>query len=245
MNTKWMWVLLSAAVFGCSPMKVDCSASNCPGCCDTDGTCLSGSVQSVCGIDGNACKMCSVNATCSLGACVESGAGGGSATGGGTAIGGGSATGGGSAIGGGSATGGGTASIDAGINTLVMTLNGNSGGFDRAYHGVEADGRIYVEAYFGQMPEGCPIQSTSSSRTLIISNISADGGTTYDSGLRVTMFDFAGTLTTEPLIRFTQTSSTAVDVRPGDEVSFTLDATLDGGVVSGRFTAIHCPVLDG
>ena len=239
MSTKWMWVLLSAVIVGCSPMKVDCSASNCPGCCDTDGTCLSGSVQSVCGIDGNACKMCSVNATCVVGACVEGGTGGGSATGGGTGTGGGSAT------GGGSGTDGGTTVFDAGINTLVMTLNGNSGGFDRAYHGVEADGRLYVEAYFGQAPEGCPIQSTTSSRTMIIANIKTDGGTDYDGGLRVTMFDFDGTITTEQLIRFTATASSPVDVRPGDEVSFTLDATLDGGSVSGRFTAIHCPVLDG
>lgn len=110
---------------------------------------------------------------------------------------------------------------------------------------VEADGRIYVEAYFGQAPEGCPIQSTTSSRTLIISNINADGGTTYASGLRVSLFDFDGTITNEPLVRFTETSATAVDVRPRNEVSFSLDATLDGGVVSGRFTAIHCPILDG
>lgn len=239
MKTKWMWVLLSLSIVGCSPMKVDCSASNCPGCCDNDGACLSGSVQSVCGIDGNACKMCSVNATCVLGACVEGGTGGGSATGGGSGTGGGE-------TGGGTATGGGTGVItDAGINTLVLTLNGNSGGFDRAYHGVEADGRIYVEAYFGQAPEGCPVQSTTSSRTLIISNLNPDGGSSYDAGLRVTLFDFDGTLTNEPLVRFTETASSSVDVRPRDEVSFTLNASLDGGVVSGQFTAIHCPILDG
>jgi hypothetical protein len=131
------------------------------------------------------------------------------------------------------------------VNTLVLTLNGNTAGFDHAYHGVEPDGRIYVEAYFDQSPPGCPIQSTTSARTLIISNLKPDAGTDYDGGLRVTLFDFDGSITNEPLIRFTQASSMPVDVRPGDEVSFTLEATLDGGVVSGQFTAIHCPILDG
>ncbi|MGV3624784.1 MAG: hypothetical protein ACO1OB_28450 [Archangium sp.] len=244
MRMKWMWVSLAVAAAGCSPMKVDCSASNCPGCCDVDGACLSGSVQSVCGIDGAACQTCSVGSSCVLGACVAP-TGGGSGTGGGSATGGGAATGGGSATGGGTANEDGGVFVDAGINTLVLTLDGNSGGFDRAYHGVEQDGRIYVEAYFGQAPLGCPMQSTASSRTLIISNLRPDAGTDYAGGLRVTLFDFDGTITNEPLVRFTETSSTPVDVRPRDEVSFTLNATLDGGVVSGRFTAIHCPALDG
>lgn len=221
-----MWMSVVVFLVACSPpVKTDCSALNCAGCCDVEGQCRGGNDSSSCGSSGNACQMCSTGAVCSLGACMNPVTDGGSDAG--------------SEIT--------DAGIDGGGNSLMLTLDGKSGGFDRAYHGVEPDGGIYVEAYFGQMPEGCPMQSTASARTLIIANVNAtNGGTvTYADGLRVTFFDFNGDITNTPLVRFTETSATAVDVRPGEQVSFTLQATLDGGVVSGQFTAIHCPVLDG
>lgn len=131
---------------------------------------------------------------------------------------------------------------------LVATFGGTSAGFDRAQHGVEPDGGLYVEAHFAGDP-ACPGPSSPSpDRTLIIAGLHAppDGGTlTGADGLRVTLLDFVGNLSPNPFDRAVTARATPRYAAPGVLVSFQLFATFDGGVVDGGFAAPHCASLDG
>ncbi len=121
-----------------------------------------------------------------------------------------------------------------------------TGAFDHVDHGVESDGGLYVEAYFGAAA-GCQLMnSPTPSRTLIIANINAlSGDVTYAQGLRVTLLDFDGTLTSEPFVRAIDATAQAISVQPGQNVTFSIQATFDGGTLTGEFTAPHCTGLDG
>lgn len=132
------------------------------------------------------------------------------------------------------------------VTDLSITFHGVTAGFDRAQHGVEPDGGLYVEAYFGGDP-ACPGPSSPTpDRTLVISGLRAASGVqTYADGLRVTLLDFAGTLSSNPLDRALSTQATLRYAAPGVLVSFTLDAAFDGGAVTGGFAAAHCASLDG
>ena len=138
--------------------------------------------------------------------------------------------------------------FDDGGTQLVGVVGAKSGPFTRAQHGVEPDGGLYVEAHFGGDP-ACPdMNSPTPSRTLIVSGLQAlrDGGVlTYADGLRVTLLDFDSVLTSAPVLRSTTTRATALDVQPGVSVTFTLEATFDGGSFTGRLVAPHCASLDG
>jgi hypothetical protein len=121
--------------------------------------------------------------------------------------------------------------------------------FDRAQHGVEGDGGVvYIEAHFGGDP-ACPDQnSPTPARTLIIANLRADsdgGAQRYDAGLRVTLLDFNGVLTTAPFLRAFDATAIPRSVSPGVSVSYDLVAAFDGGVISGQFVAPHCASLNG
>lgn len=138
---------------------------------------------------------------------------------------------------------------DAGAaDFLVVTIGSRSGAFDRAQHGLEPDGGLYLEAYFGGDP-ACPTQtSPTPERTLIIAGLHAmpDGGAIrYADGLRVTLLDFSGALTSAPFLRAVTARATPLSVVPGTLVSFSLEAAFDGGTVQGRFSAAHCASLDG
>lgn len=91
---------------GCQCGVASCNSSNCPGCCDATGVCLSGAISSACGRSANLCVACGSGQSCEQGACVTSGQGGGS---GGT--------------GGGSGSGGGGSAIDCGFGNCSQ--NGN------------------------------------------------------------------------------------------------------------------------
>lgn len=84
-----------------APGASTCGPSTCTGCCDSSGACLSGSVGSACGVQGELCAACQGSDVCTLGACFPASSGG--AAGGGT---GGGSVGGGSGGSGGGATGG-------------------------------------------------------------------------------------------------------------------------------------------
>jgi len=138
---------------------------------------------------------------------------------------------------------------DAGAATdLVITFRGTTASFDRAQHGLEGDGGLYVEAHFGGDP-ACPGPSSPTpDRTLIIAGLRwpGDGGAqTYADGVRVTLLDFRGNLSPNPFDRAVAVRAVPRLVVPGVQVSFTLDATFDGGVVRGAFDAPHCASLDG
>jgi len=134
------------------------------------------------------------------------------------------------------------------VTDLSITFHGVTAGFDRAQHGVEPDGGLYVEAYFGGDP-ACPGPSSPTpDRTLVIAGLHAmpDGGAqTMADGLRVTFLDFAGTLSSSPFDRAVAAQATVRASAPGALVSFTLDAAFDGGTVTGGFAAAHCASLDG
>lgn len=119
--------------------------------------------------------------------------------------------------------------------------------FDRAQHGVELDGRLHVEAHAGGDP-ACPtMTSPTPLRTLVISGLRplTDGGViSYADGLRVSLLDFSGAVTSAPLERALDARATARWVEPGTLVSFQLTATFDGGTLSGGFSAPHCDSLD-
>ena len=148
------------------------------------------------------------------------------------------------------------AGIDAGIDggamdagdRLLVTLGTRSGEFDRAQYGLQPDAGLYIEAYFGGDP-ACPTQtSPTPDRTLIITALHAmpDGGViSYADGLRVTLLDFNGALTTLPFVRATSARATPLSVTAGTLVVFAIEATFDGGTLQGRFSAEHCASLDG
>ncbi|MFT3839945.1 MAG: hypothetical protein QM723_23360 [Myxococcaceae bacterium] len=90
---------------GCNCGGNKCSPSNCPGCCDSSGTCQGGFLANHCGTAGAACVECPLGQSCAAGHCGIVSAGGG-AGGGGVGVGGGSSSGGGTFGGGGGAGGG-------------------------------------------------------------------------------------------------------------------------------------------
>jgi len=114
LSSAFFLAVALGAVVGaaCGSAKPPCTATTCPGCCDSFGSCQQGTAQNACGLGGNACQPCFANQVCSLGNCIGGTTGGGGPTGGGSGGGtGGGATGGGS---GGGATGGGGGSVGDG-----------------------------------------------------------------------------------------------------------------------------------
>lgn len=76
-NWKSLVALLatSAAVAAfsaaCGPVKGDCSAATCTtGCCDDEGVCQIGVLDSACGVSGMACQTCTAGLYCQSGQCV-------------------------------------------------------------------------------------------------------------------------------------------------------------------------------
>ena len=110
-------VLLILGLFAssCGTTSTACSSSNCSGCCDNQGACVTAVNAERCGANGAACQACRLGDACLLGVCAGATAGG--AGGGGGSTGGG--TGGGTSTDGGSSDGGTTA--DAGPAFLQVT----------------------------------------------------------------------------------------------------------------------------
>ena len=50
-----------------------CSASNCAGCCDASGMCVTTTTAVACGASGNVCKSCSAGESCVSGVCTAGG----------------------------------------------------------------------------------------------------------------------------------------------------------------------------
>ena len=86
---------LLLAATGCPEPTSTCDSSNCTGCCDSNGQCMAGLTQSICGAGGNLCDVCVSPQVCQLGHCVANNTGGGAGGGGGTGGGAGGGTGGG------------------------------------------------------------------------------------------------------------------------------------------------------
>lgn len=137
---------------------------------------------------------------------------------------------------------------DCARTALTARFGSRTAAFDRAQHGLEPDGGLYVEAHFGGDP-ACPTASTPTpDRTLVVSGLRLrpDGGAlTEADGLRVTLLDFSGAVTSAPFVRAAAARATPRFVAPGALVSFTLEATFEAGTVTGGLAASHCASLDG
>ncbi len=157
---------------------------------------------------------------------------------------------------------GGSAAVDAGVvdagvdagcsgacatTDLLIRFGNRMASFERAQHGRQTDGRVYVEAHAGG-DSACPsMTSPTPLRTLAIANLRVlpDGGAvTFADGLRVSLFDFNGAVTAAPLERAVDARAVARWLEPGVLVSFQLTATFDGGTLTGGFVAEHCTSLD-
>ncbi len=227
---------LAGALSSCGG-TAPCTPSMCPsGCCDASGQCQPAAPET-CGLQGAACVACTPGQTCRLGACaalpgLDGGADGGSPS-----------DAGGTDAGPSDAGCGGACAVTA----LQLVLRGQQGAFDRAQHGVEGADGLYVEAHFGGDP-ACPTASSPTpARTLVIAGLRVgDGGVrTEADGLRVTLLDFQGSVSSLPFERATSARATPRFVDRGGLVSFTLEATFDGGTLQGGFAAPHCASLDG
>lgn len=146
------------------------------------------------------------------------------------------------------------ATVDAGADVVVdaplapQSLEAQFGDvrapFDRAYYGVR-DGLLHVEAHHGGAP-GCPtMTSPTPDRTVVIAGLSAGfvSPRTYSDGVRVSLLDFRGTLTKEPILRATEVTVTESSARP-NAIAFRVAATLPGGTIAGVVRAEHCASLD-
>ena len=120
--------------------------------------------------------------------------------------------------------------------------------FDVAYFGLEGDGTVHLEVY-GDAAPGCPASdSPTPARTLVIGSFAAPTDTTPTS-LSVSLLDFEGTLTEEPILRSSSATATPraarVEATSMGFVRFDLEASFEGGTLDGAVYATHCDSLDG
>ncbi len=135
---------------------------------------------------------------------------------------------------------------DCATTELQAVFRDGSGDFTRAQHGVvAATGNIRVEAHFGGDP-ACPEeQSPSPDRTMIVTGITTAMRTQTDAdGVRATLLDFRGDLTSTPVLRAIAVSVTPRFVQPGTAVSYEIEANFPQGTISGGLYAEHCTSLD-
>ncbi len=157
--------LLGGVLVGCGTKPASCT--NCAGCCDSKGTCQTGTANDVCGSAGNVCSACQVSTSCKLGLCVANSNGTGGGTGGGT-------TGGGT---GGGTTGGGTGGGTTGGGTGGGTTGGGTGG------GTQPMQATITELANGTLTDGTCVEL----HGVVMSAVFADGDDTFttDAGTRM------------------------------------------------------------
>lgn len=127
-------------------------------------------------------------------------------------------------------------------------------GFTSPMNSVSGGWEIHLEMHGGGSPE-CPEQSSPTpDRTVVISGLKLPlTPTVYaaDGGVKATLFDFDGDLTSAPLLRAMQTqlevvAAHACESCPSAErfIAFEVMAVFDGGTVSGHVYGTHCGSLD-
>ncbi len=139
-------------------------------------------------------------------------------------------------------------SADCAMTRLTASFGDVNETFDLAYYGLESDGTLHLEIYGGAAP-GCPeSDSPTPARTLVIGAFPAPSDATPLS-LSVSLLDFEGTLTEEPILRSSSATATPRAARVESTamgfVRFDLEASFDGGTMSGAVYATHCDSLDG
>lgn len=75
MRVSWFvvvgFIIGAAASCGTAGPTVECTPSNCTGCCSDTGDCLAGDAVDACGGQGAACTSCAANQFCGGGACQQ------------------------------------------------------------------------------------------------------------------------------------------------------------------------------
>lgn len=144
-------------------------------------------------------------------------------------------------------------SVACDATTLTVTVGTKSGAFDRAQFGFNtADAGVstaQVEAHFGGEP-ACPTaNSPTPRRTVVFANIPlVVGEATEASGVRATLLDFQGDLTSEPIVRATAVKVTVREVvlspNAAQTILFDVEATLPMGSLRGQVRGAHCASMD-
>ncbi|MEM6954764.1 MAG: hypothetical protein AAF411_01055 [Myxococcota bacterium] len=132
--------------------------------------------------------------------------------------------------------------------TLVRASGAAMETFDLAFFGFNGDGTLYIEVYGDAEPE-CPDEdSPSPGRTMVLGSVPVFTSTEPLRAMAV-LFDFEGTLTSEPLLRSPDATiePVALLAEAGAEgfLRFELNIPFAGVSVAGSVYARHCASLDG
>jgi len=135
--------------------------------------------------------------------------------------------------------------------SISITLGGNTLGLNRAQFGFDksdtGEQLLYIEAHFGG-DSACPSESSPSpDRTVIFAHIPVPSDSTPIEGTPVTLLDFKGDLTSNPLEKATKVKLTPVAINTtaaAPFVAFDVEVTFATGTMTGHLYATHCDSLD-
>ena len=148
----------------------------------------------------------------------------------------------------GAADAGGDTGADLRTTVMTATFGDTTEPFSLAYFGRNLDGTFHVEVYGDPIDEVCPTMETPSpARSLVLGSFASPLPAEQDLAAAV-LFDFRGTLTDAPLLRFTSGTQNGLTWslmgEDDDEMSIAVDIAFPGGTVTGRFYATHCDSMD-
>jgi hypothetical protein len=131
---------------------------------------------------------------------------------------------------------------------LLITLGGKKGTLDRAQFGFNANQTLHLEAHFGGAP-ACPTQSSPApDRTVVFANVPIPTDLTPIENTPVTLLDFKGDLSPNPMDKATKAKLTpvAASASPpsGGFVAFEVEVTFPNGTMTGHLYATHCDTMD-
>ncbi len=138
--------------------------------------------------------------------------------------------------------------------SLTITVDGKSAPLDRAQFGFNATDAgaapsAQVEAHFGGDP-ACPTQtSPTPDRTIVFAKMPLTKTVATEAdGVKATLLDFKGTLTSQPALKASAVKITVVDVQTTPAgtayIAFDVDAAFPGGTLKGHAYAAHCDSMD-
>jgi hypothetical protein len=140
------------------------------------------------------------------------------------------------------------------VFSLVATKTAATVTFDRAYYGYNGPSAnptgIRIEAYHGGSVDCPTMNSPTPQQTLIVPDVPVNAHVVASTltTAKFTYLDFAGVLSTSPVVKSTAVNLSAIRVgfASGDLfVAFDSNATMSEGIsISGHVVALHCASLD-
>jgi hypothetical protein len=140
------------------------------------------------------------------------------------------------------------------VFALVATKAAITVTFDRAYYGYNGPSAnptgIRIEAYHGGSADCPTMNSPTPQQTLIIPNVAVNAHmvATTSTTAKFTYLDFAGVLSTSPVVKSTAVNLSAIRVgfTAGDLfIAFDSNATMTEAItIGGHVVASHCASLD-